>query len=94
MNDLLDELELILPHPIKEQKFRDSIASISTYMTTDSTHAVIPQASPTQTLCSLMPNTRISTPLSLLDLNVYPDADDNNLILGTLLFIYMWEFEA
>ena len=33
---------LSLPHPIKEQKFRASLASISTFMTTGSANAVIP----------------------------------------------------
>ena len=37
VNDLLDGLGLVLLHPIKEQKFRSSIASsVSTFMTTDS----------------------------------------------------------
>ena len=43
VNDLLDGLPLVLPHPIKEQKFRASIASVSTFMTTNSADAVIPQ---------------------------------------------------
>ena len=40
MNNILDGLGLVLPHPIKEQKFRASIASISTFLTTDSADAV------------------------------------------------------
>ena len=43
MNEVLDGLRLVLPHPIKEQKFRASIASVLTNMTTDSADAVIPQ---------------------------------------------------
>ena len=45
VNVLLDGLALVLPHPIKEQKFRSSIASIPTFLTTDSADAVIPQTS-------------------------------------------------
>ena len=67
VDDLLDGLGLVLPHPIKEQKFRSSIASISTFTTTDSADAVIPrtprndQGSPQQS------SNLISTSLSLSD---------------------------
>ena len=84
-NDLLDGLGLALPHPIKEQKFRASIASISTSMTTDSADAVIPQTprsekTPQQSF--FKSNLRISTPLSLSDFDVYSDTDDDFSVLG------------
>jgi hypothetical protein len=55
-NDLLDGLELVLPHSIQEKKFRASMASISTFMTTDSADAVIPQASTTSSQDSTTAN--------------------------------------
>ena len=68
LNSTANGLGLALPHPIKEQKFRASIASISTSMTTDSTDAVIPQTprgekTPQQSFFKW--NLCISTPLSL-----------------------------
>ncbi|KAF4613544.1 hypothetical protein D9613_007591 [Agrocybe pediades] len=83
---LLEGLDLNLPHKIKEQKFRASIASISTFMTTDSADAVIPRSdsptpspSPTPTertgRRNLHSHLRISTPLSLSDFEIYSDAD-------------------
>ncbi|KAF8802483.1 hypothetical protein BYT27DRAFT_7196676 [Phlegmacium glaucopus] len=78
-NDLLDGLGLILPHPIKEQKFRASIASVSTFMTTNSADAVIPPTPQTATPChprSLASSTNVSAPLSLSDVDVYSDDDD------------------
>jgi hypothetical protein len=84
-NDLLDGLGLLLPHPIKEQKFRASIASISTFMTTNSADAVIPQtprAETTPQQCSFKSSTRISASLSISDFDVYSDTDDNHSILG------------
>ena len=83
MNDLLDGLGLILPHPIKEQKFRASIASISTFMTTDSADAVIPQTPQgSAQRCSFMSSTRISKALSLSDFEVYSDSDGIHTIQG------------
>ena len=84
-DDLLDGLGLALPHPIKEQIFRASIASISTFMTTDSADAVIPHTprggkSPQQSF--FRSNLRISTPLSISDFDVYSDFDDNFSVLG------------
>ena len=87
MNNLLDGLGLVLPHPIKEQKFRASIASISTFMTTDSADAVIrqtPQGSSEQ--CSIMSGNRTSTSLSLSDFDIYSDADDNHSVPGKKQF--------
>jgi len=86
-NDLLDGLGLALPHPIKEQKFRASIASISTFMTTDSADAVIPQTpggekTPQQSF--FKSNIRISTPLSLSDFDVYSDTDDDFSVLDSI----------
>ena len=83
VNDLLDGLGLVLPHPIKEQKFRASIASISTFMTTDSADAVIPQTPQgSSQQCHFTPSTRISTSLSLSDFDIYSDADDNYSVIG------------
>ena len=82
MNDVLDGLSLMLPHPIKEEKFRASVASVSTFMTTDSADAVIPSTSSTKKPCSLVPGSRISAPLSLSDFDVYSDTDDSYSVLG------------
>ncbi|KAF8905069.1 hypothetical protein CPB84DRAFT_1772329 [Gymnopilus junonius] len=76
VNVLLEGLEISLPHPIKEGKFRASIASISTFMTTDSAEAVIPQAS-SKDRQSTQSRLRISTPLSISDFSIYTDADDD-----------------
>ncbi|KAF8169759.1 hypothetical protein BJ912DRAFT_998807 [Pholiota molesta] len=43
-SEIMDGLNLSLPHPIKDNKYRESLASISTFMTTDSADAVIPAA--------------------------------------------------
>ena len=84
MNELLDGLELMLPHPIKEQKFRASIASISTFMTTNSVDAVIPQTPSTATTSLSFPfaTSRLSTPLSLSNFDIYSDPDDNCSVSG------------
>jgi hypothetical protein len=76
VNEFLDGLGFVLPHPIKERKFRVSIASISTFMTTDSANAVIPQLETPQT------STRCSMSLSLSDFDVYSDADDKLSVQG------------
>ena len=70
-NDFLYGLELVLPHPIKEQKFRASIASISTFMATDSAEAVIPQTPRVSQQHSFESNIRISMPLSLTDFDFH-----------------------
>jgi len=68
VSDLLDGLGFVLPHPIKEQKFRASLASISTFMTTDSMDAVMPQLPQgSSQQGSFMSSPLISTPLSLSD---------------------------
>jgi hypothetical protein len=83
INDVLDGLGLILPHPIKEQKYRASVASISTFMTTDSADAVIPQTpQPSSQQRSFMLNSRISRSLSLSDFEVYSDTDGIYLVPG------------
>jgi hypothetical protein len=83
VNDLLDELGLVLPHPIKEQKFRSSIASISTFMTTDSADAVIPQTPQgSSQQCLFMSSNHISTSLSLSDFDVFSAADGKNPVPG------------
>ncbi|KAH9481331.1 hypothetical protein JR316_0005853 [Psilocybe cubensis] len=69
---LLEGINLVLPHKIKEQKFRASIASISTFMTTDSAEAVIPS----ERRRSNQSRLRISTPLSLSDFEIYSDDGD------------------
>ena len=80
-NDLLDGLPLVLPHPIKEQKFRASIASISTFMTTKSADAVIPQTP--------QGSSEQSTSTSLL----LTDADTKHSVPGkTILFVCIFIF--
>ena len=76
VNDFLEGLGLVMPHPIKEQKFRSSIASISTFMTTDSADAVIPQTrrGSSQRRPFIL-SSRISTSLSLPDFDVYSISD-------------------
>ncbi|PPQ90793.1 hypothetical protein CVT25_012113 [Psilocybe cyanescens] len=69
---LLEGIGLMLPHKIKEQKYRASVASISTFMTTDSAEAVIPSEKRRSNQSRL----RISTPLSLSDFEIYSDDAD------------------
>ena len=87
----MDGIGLTLPHPIEDQKFRASVASISTYMTTDSADAVIPQTPPTETLCFPMSSSRFSIPMSLVEFVLYPDNDVNDSVLGKqfVFFLYM-----
>ncbi|KDR78978.1 hypothetical protein GALMADRAFT_278233 [Galerina marginata CBS 339.88] len=72
-NAFLDGLDIGLPHRIKEEKFRASIASISTFMTTDSAQAVIPPNDRQSTQSRI----RISTPLSISDFSIYSDGEDD-----------------
>lgn len=71
-------LPLSLPHSIKDNRYRESLASISTFMTTASADAVIPRYSPTP---SSRPSTlylpRQSTALSLSDFEIYSDVEDD-----------------
>jgi hypothetical protein len=93
VNDILDGLGLVLPYPIEEKKFRASIASISTFMTTVSADAVIPQSpqgSSESQQCPSMLSSRISTSLSLSDFDVYSDADGKHSLPGKqFVFLYI-----
>jgi hypothetical protein len=48
-NEIIEGLGFTLPNPVKENKFRASLASFSTFMTTDSAEAVIPRTPMTET---------------------------------------------
>lgn len=81
-NEIMEGLGFTLPSSVKENKFRTSMASISTFMTTDSAEAVIPR-----TPTNLSPNnrrstasrSRISTTVSLSDFEIYSDYDDDSI---------------
>lgn len=78
--------------------YRQSMASIKTFMTTDSTEAVIPRAAaagggyPSMNSGggSMRPNPRASIPVSLSDFDMYPEIaeedDDMNAIYGMCLW--------
>ncbi|KAF8150697.1 hypothetical protein B0H34DRAFT_729893 [Crassisporium funariophilum] len=77
----LDGLEFSLPNAIKEQKYRASMASISTFMTTDSADAVVPRSPTTPSpngRFSSPPRPRISVPISMSDFDIYSDVDDDS----------------
>lgn len=81
-NEIMEGLGFTLPSSVKENKFRASMASISTFMTTDSAEAVIPRtpttASPNNRL-STASRSRISTTVSLSDFEIYSDYDDDSI---------------
>ncbi|KAF9484414.1 hypothetical protein BDN70DRAFT_850001 [Pholiota conissans] len=76
-SEIMDGLNLSLPHPIKDNKYRESMASISTFMTTDSADAVIPRNSTPPCTNNRESRPRISTTLSLSDFEIYSDCDDD-----------------
>ncbi|KIM40537.1 hypothetical protein M413DRAFT_445979 [Hebeloma cylindrosporum] len=83
-NDIIEGLGFTLPNAVKENKFRASMASISTFMTTDSADAVIPNT-PTTTSLKHTPSTtssstRMSTPVSLSDFEIYSDDGRNSIL--------------
>ncbi|KAF8959503.1 hypothetical protein BDZ97DRAFT_1837439 [Flammula alnicola] len=66
-NQILDGLELSLPNPIKDNKFRQSMAN-----------AVIPRGSTAPYATDrLSSRPRISTPLTLSDFDIYSDCEDD-----------------
>ncbi|KAJ3506326.1 hypothetical protein NLJ89_g6931 [Agrocybe chaxingu] len=72
-DDILQGLKLSLPHPIKEQKYRASIASIATFMTTNSAEAMFPNSPTTPSPTSQ--GRPFSTALTLSDFEMSPEQD-------------------
>lgn len=81
-NEIMEGLGFTLPSSVKENKFRASMASISTFMTTDSAEAVIPRTPTTPSpnnRRSTASRSRISTAISLSDFEIYSDCDDDSI---------------
>jgi len=80
-NEIMQGIGFTLPSTVKENKFRASLASISTFMTTDSAEAVIPRTpsnpSPKDRR-STASSARISAAVSLSDFEIYSDYDDDS----------------
>ncbi|PPQ98752.1 hypothetical protein CVT24_003449 [Panaeolus cyanescens] len=81
-SDILNNLGVNLPHPIKEHKFRASMASISTFMTTDSADAMFPHRfdddddDGLESIREGKPERpRLSVPLSLSDFDIRTEDD-------------------
>jgi hypothetical protein len=82
--------------------YRQSMASIKTFMTTDSTEAVIPRAAPAcahssmnggRDSASVRPSPRASIPVSLSDFDMYPEiAEDDD--IDAIYGMYVVEFRG
>ncbi|KAF5326890.1 hypothetical protein D9619_004418 [Psilocybe cf. subviscida] len=91
-DQIMEGLGFSLPNPIKDNKFRQSMASISTFMTTDSADAIIRRdgsdahydadadADDTRTLSSVP---RSSTALTLSDFEIYSECDEEDDVFST-----------
>lgn len=86
----MEGLGFSLPNPIKDNKFRQSMASISTFMTTDSADAIMRRdgsdvyhgadTDDTRTLSSVP---RASTALTLSDFEIYSECGEEDDVFST-----------